>query len=124
MENQFKGTKGKWKVKHSESKPTFNVIGSVLGGKHKIARCPYELIEGTQDYMIEFNKREKEESEANANLIAAAPELLEACIQALELSDKRFVDEGNTGRTDDCQNVYDTVRSAIAKALGKEAAHV
>ena len=29
------------KVVHSESKPAWNVVGTKLGGKHKIARVPY-----------------------------------------------------------------------------------
>ena len=29
------------KVAHSESKPAWNVVGTKLGGKHKIARVPY-----------------------------------------------------------------------------------
>jgi hypothetical protein len=66
-------TPGQWKVKHSESKPAFNVIGTILGGKYKIARCPYLV---TENEIID--KREKEEAQANANLIAAAPDMYEA----------------------------------------------
>jgi len=29
------------KVKHSESKSAWNVVGTILGGKYKIARIPY-----------------------------------------------------------------------------------
>jgi hypothetical protein len=68
-------TKGPWKVKHSESKNAFNVIGTVLGGNYKIARCPYPVyeFEGAEDR----NAKEKSEAEANAKLIAAAPDMLE-----------------------------------------------
>lgn len=30
------------KVVHSQTKPAWNVIGTKLGGKYKIARVPYE----------------------------------------------------------------------------------
>lgn len=73
METKF--TRGKWRVVHSESKPAFNVIGTVPGMKYKIARCPYHIYEGQSDLMAD---REKEEAEANAKLISCAPEMLEA----------------------------------------------
>jgi len=68
-------TPGPWQVKHSESKPAFNVIGSVLGGKYKIARCPYVLISNPV-----IDEREMKEAEANARLIASAPESTESNI--------------------------------------------
>lgn len=43
MENKTKHTPAPWKVKHSESKHAFNVIGTQLGQRHKIARCPYPV---------------------------------------------------------------------------------
>lgn len=61
-----KHTPGPWRVKRSESKPAFNVVGTKVGCKYKIARCPY------------ISDDDKQEAEANAKLIAAAPELLEA----------------------------------------------
>ena len=73
---QFKGTKGKWKVQHSISKDAFNIVGTVVGGNYKIARIPYLVIGN----VIKVNDREKAEADANAKLIAAAPELLEALL--------------------------------------------
>lgn len=70
---QTKHTPGPWEVKHSESKPAFNVVGKYLGGKYKIARCPY----------IADVKVEKEEAEANAKLIAAAPDMIEILKEVL-----------------------------------------
>jgi hypothetical protein len=70
----MKHTKGEWAYKHSESKDAFNVIGTALGGKYKIARCPYHVIK----YAPELNKRDKQEAEANAKLIAAAPDMFNA----------------------------------------------
>ena len=66
-----------WIVKHSESKAAFNVIGTTLCRKYKIARCPYPVLKDAE----KFNEREKAEAEANAKLIAAAPELLEALLE-------------------------------------------
>lgn len=53
------------------------------------------------------------ENEANAHLLAAAPELLAACKQAVE-----FLDNGPGGTGMDAACVR--VREAIAKAQGKE----
>ena len=74
---EFKGTKSPWKVKHSESKEAFNVIGTALGGKYKIARCPY--FKGRIDGKLSeaYNESERLEAEANALLISKAPEMLE-----------------------------------------------
>lgn len=38
-------TKVNTKVKHSESKNAWNVIGTALGAKYKIARVPYLVVE-------------------------------------------------------------------------------
>lgn len=71
---KFKGTKGKWKVKHSVSKPAFNVVGTSLGGTYKIARCPYYI---NHLFAKEHNDKEVDEAKANAQLISKAPEMLE-----------------------------------------------
>jgi hypothetical protein len=74
MEKKF--TPGPWTVKHSESKPAYNVVGTVIGCLYKIARCSYYII---PDIVNDHNRKEQE---ANAKLIAAAPELLDALIDA------------------------------------------
>lgn len=71
---EFKGTKGKWEIKHSFSKDAFNIIGTVLGGKYKVARVPYLVDED----FPEISDRNKNEAHADAKLIAASPELLES----------------------------------------------
>ena len=43
----------KTKVIHSKSKPAWNVVGETLGGKYKIARVLYQIIEG--DYDIDYD---------------------------------------------------------------------
>ena len=87
---EFKGTKGTWVVKHSESKTAYNVIGTIPGLKYKIARCPYLVTPSIR----ELSHNDKEETRANAQLIAAAPELLEALKGLLAITD---VSEGVCG---------------------------
>ena len=100
---EFKGTQGKWKVKHSESKTAYNVIGTNPGLKYKVARCPYMAIPSCD----ELNERDKEEAKANAQLIATAPELLEALQKAICYVP---IDEED----------FDDFARVINKALGKE----
>jgi len=92
---EFKGTKGEWDIRHSESKNAYNVVGTVLGGKYKVARCPY--VDGS----------DMSEAKANAALIAAAPELLEACLE--------FVRKVECGEAKSTKS-YQHMKSAIAKA--------
>lgn len=99
---EFKGTKGIWRVKHSESKIAYNVIGSIYGGKYKIARCPYIIRPNWE----EINEMEKREALANAQLIATAPELLEALQKAICYVP---IDEED----------FDSIARVINKALGK-----
>lgn len=84
---EFKGTKGEWDIKHSESKDAFNIVGTVVGGHYKIARIPYLVTES----LIEVNRREKLEAQYNSKLISKAPELLELLNQFLEISDELSV---------------------------------
>lgn len=54
------------------------------------------------------------EAEANAHLIAAAPEMLEACIKALAAME----DPRRAERDGDCYPIPSILREAIAKAEG------
>jgi len=35
-------------IRHSESKTAWNVIGTGLGGRYKIAKVPYDIINGNE----------------------------------------------------------------------------
>lgn len=54
------------KVKHSESKNAWNVIGARAGGKYKIARVPYLVIDDSEI----TNTREKAEALEHAMFIS------------------------------------------------------
>lgn len=56
----------KTKVVHSQTKPAWNVVGISIPGKHKIARCPYEIIEGSET----LDTRERKEAFEHATFIS------------------------------------------------------
>ncbi len=98
---EFKGTKGEWKQDYQ---------CVFIGEDHRasnfeqvIARC----------YPSNFYDRSDEEAEANAQLIAAAPELLEALI---DLRHVILNDDENIARIMACSQ---KAKEAIAKALNK-----
>ena len=54
------------KVKHSESNNAWNVIGTTMGRKYKIARVPYVVIIGSKP----LTKRNKTEAKEHADYIS------------------------------------------------------
>lgn len=71
---KFKGTNGPWELKHSESKNAWNIIGTNLGTRYKIARLSYFTpFENVPDQRREYDKLEQK---TNALLISKAPEIL------------------------------------------------
>ena len=116
MENEIRYTKGPWQVKHSESKPAFNVVGTALGRRYKIARCP---ITGFGSTYPETNKAELIEVEANAKLIASAPELLAALKEAKEVLlqlDHRHNGKCYNPTENDCNCTLCTIDKVLKKA--------
>lgn len=63
--NQKKMQKIKTKVVHSESKAAWNVVGTSLGAKYKIARCPY-LMHESED----LSAKERKEAFEHAQFIS------------------------------------------------------
>lgn len=80
---------------------------SILTDKATIAMCCKYSIKGIIP---------NEQISANAKLIAAAPDLLKACIAAIKISDETLPDYAG-GRSDECQAVYNLVKAAILKAI-------
>lgn len=64
----MKDPKIKVKVKHSESKTAWNIIGTMLGDKYKIARIPYVKEEGND--WEKHNTKQKEKALNQAEFIA------------------------------------------------------
>ena len=106
---EFKGTKGDWLICESELKNSKDNEKSIVifsnDRKHSVIEdYPYQMVCAISPISY-FNK----EDEANAKLIAAAPQLLEA-LQYLLLADS------NDG-TWDYAAASDKARKAINKAL-------
>lgn len=96
---EFKGTQGEWVATEQSGTPGHCFVAQVFGHAGPVAR-----IEPTEDPAI---------ATANARLIAAAPDLLEACLAFLARYDNHMVAADLL-----FSDVADTARAAIAKALG------
>jgi len=57
----------KTKVVHSKSKSAYNIVGTSLGNKYKIARIPY-LVDG--NLSEEWNNKELDEAKNHAEFIS------------------------------------------------------
>jgi hypothetical protein len=90
----FKGTKGEWIFKKGLSKHIAYTVISDITNPGVIIADLYPKADNSQ--------------EANAKLIAAAPDLLEAC--------QKFVDKCDTGRARSVES-YSQMKAAIEKAL-------
>lgn len=98
--NKFKGTPGPWEMKPEEvDKHYIRIRGTQLGWRYKVANVLTPFYEGVHE-------REAKETRANAQLIAASPELLEA-LQIICF----FEDISSAQR--------EIAEAAIAKALGE-----
>ena len=113
-----KFTKGPWQVLPEEAdKDYIRIRGTVCGGRYKVANVPTPTYEGV-------HPRELEETQANAALIAAAPELLaalEAVIEWYDMEADHSIEPDFYKRMASCQVSEDMAREAIAKAKGGKA---
>ncbi|EOD6737737.1 hypothetical protein ACJ2YI_004082 [Cronobacter sakazakii] len=94
---KFKGTPGPWSSHDDEESMATSVVMNDFG----------DILCVVGTYMTSA-----EEDYANANLIAAAPDLLEALKSIMELQTRGYVVLG-----DKCTEM---ARAAIAKAIGEE----
>lgn len=94
---KFKGTPGPWSAHDDEESMATSVVMNDFG----------DILCVVGTYMTSA-----EEDYANANLIAAAPDLLEALKSIMELQTRGYVVLG-----DKCTEI---ARAAIAKAIGEE----
>jgi len=80
-------TKGDVEIKHSESKTAFNIVGTVLGGKYKIARFPYnDFGKGLET----VTDNDKAEANSNALLYLDAHNTFQSCsLSPSELKQQR-----------------------------------
>lgn len=104
MENEFKGTKGEWLLEeNSASNPNDSTCMKVSTNGPQIA------------YLQSFSGWEedygREVTIANANLISAAPDLLDPC--------QWFLMALRDGSSMDVEIAKEKAESAIEKALGK-----
>ena len=92
---EFKGTKGEWKITGTEEQRTM-INGSSIDVWWNL----------TSSDVLE------DEGKANAKLIAAAPDLLKACIHALEMCEDRVTPTKN-----DLTIMAGRLKAPINKAL-------
>lgn len=101
----FKGTPGPWEIKPEEvDRPYIRIRGTRLGGRFKVANVLSQDYDGV-------HHRKADETRANARLIAAAPELLEALTTTL--------DEIGHWLSQQKPGLKEKIDSVVAKALGE-----
>lgn len=109
MDN-WKGTKGKWVSRHNGHYWDVNREEDFNDGKRLAISVMLFKYDGGGDMIYDRS----DEVEANAQLIASAPDMLEALL---------YFRGDMESWSDAHQDVKDKVESAINKALGKEASN-
>ncbi|MEJ3975712.1 hypothetical protein [Providencia rettgeri] len=103
---EFKGTPAPWNYND-------NIAGAIEGSTDDLVACAYPM-----------HYENKEKMKANAHLIAAAPELLEALIELVQSYDKCSIDHNGLCQEHFLQEANDCTfkkaNLAIAKALGQQ----
>lgn len=100
---EFKGTKGEWFIAdeidvHSDCEESTGIVAQVF--------------DGLDTHVSQLNK---EKQEANAKLIAAAPELLEALQEIVKMQEDNYGDGMNTHMK--LRTLCKDAKKAIEKAL-------
>lgn len=108
-------TEGDWSIAPIEdSKEHLRIRGTVLGGRYKIANVID--LKDHHNESLEWCKREREESMANAHLITAAPEMYEMLEQAAAILDNIWKNTGSLG----AHNKSAEIQLLLAKARGEQ----
>ena len=103
---KFKGTQGEWVATGQSGTPGHCFVAQVFGNAGPVAN-----IESTEDPAI---------ATANARLIAAAPDLLSACLGALRIQELWYpVASDDDEECAALNSMRKKFESAIAKALGE-----
>lgn len=111
-----KHTKGPWTLLPAESdKDYLRIRGTQLGGRYKVANVHQWRYEGMPD---SIRQHDDAESMANARLIAAAPELLEALKNLDDYVSNNISTDYPIG-IDLNGKPFKNARAAIAKATGE-----
>jgi len=98
----MKHTPGPWEISHTSTKKISSSSRLIIADGDKWVGFAYGTALGVENI---------EMAEANAKLIAAAPDMLEALSQAIELVRKTRYS------SDETQRVYDSIQAAIDKAI-------
>lgn len=115
---QFNGTKGEWKIGNHFS----NIVTS-----EKPLRLSYsdKDYDSEREYYGGYIVCESVSCKADANLIAAAPDLLEACLGAIRIKElwansSEGSNASNQGEFEALNKMEGMISNAIQKALGHE----
>ncbi|MEM8220212.1 hypothetical protein Q4R35_13370 [Morganella morganii] len=103
---EFKGTPGPWS--HADSHGLNETAGGAIHGDGKTL-C-----------LVLGKGIGKEKATANAKLMAAAPEMLDALIKIVEMNQQYAIDKYGDVRKAEEMACVRTARAAINKALGRE----
>lgn len=106
---EFKGTPGKWSFSHGSASDD-NVACIEINSSESLHEVAY--LQSTPSSIGKYEQTSFDKTIANAHLIAAAPDLLEALQSIIKLQTHGYVVLGDkyTGMA----------RAAISKALGEE----
>ncbi|WP_288725768.1 hypothetical protein [uncultured Enterobacter sp.] len=103
---EFKGTPGKWSFSHGIASDE-SVACIEINSSESLHEVAY--LQSTQSNLSSYEPTSFDRTIANAKLIAAAPDLLEALQDVLHAYDKHGE-----------HSEWDFARAAISKALGEE----